>query len=153
MEDLTRILREQEFLKDLEPEYLEQIVGCASNVRIAPDEYLFREGDDADAFYLIRHGRVAVEMEVNFQPRIVMTLDPGQMVGWSWLLPPYQYRTTARAMVLTRAIYFDGRCLREKCEENHSLGYSLMKRFVRDAERRLYRAWMQVGDMYSAGAP
>lgn len=153
MDDLTRILREQEFLKNLEPEYLDIIVGCARNVRFAPDDFLFREGDDADAFYLIRHGRVAVEMDINFHPRIVMTLDPGQMVGWSWMLPPYSYKTSARAMIMTRAIAFDGKCLRDKCEENHSLGYALMKRFVHDAERRLYRAWMQVGDMYSAGTP
>ena len=153
MEDLTRILREQEFLKDLEPQHLDTIVGCASNVRFSPNEFLFREGDEADKFYLVRHGRVAVELEIHFQPRIVMTLDPGQLVGWSWLLPPYHYKTSARAMEMTRAIAFDGKCLRAKCEEDTELGYALMKRFVYDVERRLYRSWMQVGDMYATASP
>ena len=150
MHDLREILKEQEFLKAMDSEHLEVIVGCASKVRFAPDDYLFREGDEAKKFFLVSHGRVAVELDVNFQSRIVMTLEPGQLVGWSWLLPPYRYKTAARAVEMTRAICFDGKCLRDKCEADPFLGYVLMKRFVRDLERRLYRAWMQVGDMYAS---
>ena len=62
MEGLERIIREHPFFKDLDPKFVALVVGCARNVRFEAGEYLFREGDQADQFYLVRHGRVALEM-------------------------------------------------------------------------------------------
>jgi CRP/FNR family cyclic AMP-dependent transcriptional regulator len=62
MEGLERIIKEHPFFKDLDPKFVALVVGCAKNVRFEAGEYLFREGEQADQFYLVRHGRVALEM-------------------------------------------------------------------------------------------
>ena len=112
MENLARILGEHDFFADLDPQYLDLIVGCTRNTRFRQGDYLFREGEEANGFFLIRHGRVAIEMEINFKPTIVMTLEPGEILGWSWLLPPYQWGFSARAVNMTRTLALDGKCLR-----------------------------------------
>ncbi len=75
------------------------MVGCASNVRFNAGTYIFKEGEAADTFYLIRDGKVAVEIFApQRKPIIVATLGEGEILGWSWLLPPYQWKFHARAM-------------------------------------------------------
>ena len=149
MEDSSRILNEHQFFDTLDQDCLDLIVGCARNVVFRKDEYLVREGDEENDFYLLRDGRVAIEIDVNFQSRVVVTVEPGEILGWSWLLPPYQWAYSARAVTMTRVLALDGKCLRRKCEENHSLGYELLKRFAVDIEKRLHKSWLQVGDMYA----
>ena len=128
METLERIIAEHPFLADLDPAFTSLMVGCAKNVRFNRGEYIFREGDPADQFYLIREGKVAVEIFApQRQPIIVATLDEGEILGWSWLLPPYQWKLNARAIESVRAIALDGKCLRNKCEQNHDLGYEVLK--------------------------
>ena len=83
-------------------------------------------------------------------PTTVETLGEGEILGWSWLLPPYHWRFHARAVEATRAIALDGRCLRSKCEENHDLGYELLKRFAKIIERRLEATHLQLMDVYAA---
>jgi len=148
METLQPILGEHPFFADLDPAYLELLVGCAKNVRFDADAYLFREGDEANDFYLIRHGRVAVEVEAGHTPSVVATLEPGWILGLSWLIPPYLRKVSARAVTLTRAISLDGACLRRKCEADHNLGYELLKRLSHEMEERLLGAWLRVADVY-----
>lgn len=89
METLEPILAGHSFLKGLEPHYIQLVVGCASNVRFNPDQFIFREGEEADQFYVIRHGKVAVEVFTPERgPLIIDTLGEGDILGWSWLLPP-----------------------------------------------------------------
>ena len=149
METLQRILAEHPFFKDLETPYLQLLAECASNVRFNAGEVIFREGEAADLFYLIRHGKVAVEMYApNRGPVIIQTLGEGELLGWSWLIEPYRWRFEARAVELTRAIALDGECLRLKCEEDHSLGYELMKRIAHVIEHRLQATRLQLLDVY-----
>ena len=149
METLERILSEHPFLKGLDKSYIELIVGCASNVRFNAGEFIFREGEEANKFYFIRHGRVALEIFVPERGAItIQTLGEGDVLGWSWLFPPYRWHFDARALELTRAIALDGKCLREKCEENHDLGYELMKRFAHVIEERLQATRIQLLDIY-----
>ena len=151
METLERILGEHPFFEDLEPEYLKLLVGCASNVRFQIGAYLFREGEEASHFYLIRQGRVAVEIYAPQRPPIVVqTLEGGDILGWSWLIPPYHWRFDARVVEPARAIALDGKCLRSKCEENHDLGYALLKRFAHIVDQRLEATRMQLLDVYAA---
>jgi len=77
------------------------------------------------------------------------TLEADDILGWSWLVAPYYWRFDARAMEVTRAIALDGKCLRSKCEENHDLGYNLLKRFVAIVEQRLQSTRMQLLDVYA----
>lgn len=99
-------------------EHLELIAGCATNRAFAPGEYLAREGEAADAFHVIRHGSLALE---TFVPQggslVVETLHEHDLVGWSWLFPPFRTHFDVRSVGVTRAIAFDGRCLRGKLEE------------------------------------
>lgn len=148
MTQLQDILAAHPFFEALENAHLELLVGCARNVRFPRDTYLFHEGEEANDFYLLRFGRVALEMVVHARPVLVTTLEPGEVVGWSWLVPPHHWHFSVRAIELTRAIALDGRCLREKCQADHDLGYELLRRFAHDIEQRLYRAWMQLVDIY-----
>jgi CRP-like cAMP-binding protein len=149
METLERILAEHPFFKGLEEPYLQLLVGCASNVRFNAGEVVFREGEEANRFYLIRQGKVAVEMFAPSRgPIILQTLGEGEVLGWSWLVAPYRWRFDGRAVELTRAIALDGECLRGKCEEDHDLGYELMKRVSLVMEKLVQATRMQLADVY-----
>jgi CRP/FNR family transcriptional regulator, cyclic AMP receptor protein len=151
METLERIITEHSFFAGLDQAFLNLVVGCASNVRFAAGTYIFKEGDEANAFYLIREGKVALEIYApQRKPIMVDTLDVGDILGWSWLLPPFQWKFNAHAITGLRAIALDGECLRTKCEENHDLGYELLKRFAKIIERRLEATRFQLLDVYGS---
>lgn len=153
IEGLERIVREHPFFAGLEEGFCRLICGCAKNVRFEAGQYLFHEGEAADQFYLVRHGRVALEImspgrgAVTFQ-----TLGEGEIVGVSWLIPPYRWTYDAKALELTRAIAMDAACLRRKCEADHDLGYEMMKRFMPVLIERLQATRMQILDVYGAHA-
>lgn len=151
METLERVIGEHPFFSGLDLQYTNLLVGCAANVRFDAGVYIFNEGEEANEFFLIRHGRVALEIFApQRQATVVETLGEGEILGWSWLLPPHQWRFHARAVDQTRAIALDGRCLRTKCEQNHDLGYELLKRFAKIIERRLEATRLQLLDVYAA---
>ena len=149
MEGLERIVREHPFFAGLDDNFLALVCGCAKNVVFQAGQHVFHEGEPADQFYLLRHGRVGLEISapgrgaVSFQ-----TLVAGEIVGVSWLFPPYRWAYDAKALELTRAIAMDAACLRGKCEQDHDLGYDLMKRFVPVVVERLHATRMQVLDVY-----
>lgn len=148
MEDLRPILKEHPFFKDLKAEHFETIVGCASNVRFKEGDIILREGEQADKFYLIRTGKVAIFM-AGPTPITIQTIREGDILGWSWLIPPHRHRFNARAVLDTRTVALDGRCLRGKCEENHELGYELLKRLVNVFTQRLEATRIQLLDIYN----
>jgi len=149
METLESIVLAQEFFAGLDPEVGAFIAGCARNHRYDAGEYLFREGSPADEFFLIRHGQVALEIVSPGQAPIVFaTLGEGEIVGASWLVPPYRWMFDARCVALTRAIGIDAACLRGKCEADHDLGYELMKRFLPILVQRLHATRLQILDVY-----
>ncbi len=152
MENLERILSEHPFLKGLEPEYLQLVSGCASIVRFEAGQYLFREDEEANWFYIIRQGKVAVEAYAAERGSVIIdTVEEGDVLGWSWLIPPYNWHFDARAVELTRAIALDGKCLRNKCEHDHNLGYELLKRFAHIIEQRLEATRIRLLDLYGNG--
>ena len=151
IETLERIIAECPFFAGLDQSFMNLVVGCASNVRFDAGTYIFKEGAPADTFYLIRSGKVAVEIfHPQRKPIVISTLDEGEILGWSWLLPPYVWKFHAHAIQNIRAIALDGRCLRNKCEENHDLGYEILKRFVQIIEQRLDATRLQLLDVYAA---
>jgi len=151
METLEVIIAEHHFFAGLESYYTSLLTGCAANVRFAPGTYIFKEGEEANEFYLIRSGKVALEIFAPHRnPIVVETLGAGDILGWSWLLPPYIWKFHAHAVQDTRAIALDGKCLRTKCEENHDLGYEVLKRFAQIMEQRLEAARLQLLDVYAA---
>ena len=146
---LDKVLREHRFFAGLSEDFLKLVVGCARNVRFEAGQYLFHEGGQADQLFLIRHGHVALEVSVPGRGAVAFqTAGEDEIVGVSWLFPPYRWAFDARAVELVRAIAMDGKCLREKCEADHDLGYDVMMRLVPILMQRLQATRMQVLDVY-----
>jgi CRP/FNR family cyclic AMP-dependent transcriptional regulator len=149
MKTIDILLAEHPFFQGMAPGYLEFIAGCGRNVHFEPGRYIHREGQEANEFYAIRHGKVAVEIFVPGRgPMTLQTLGEGDVFGWSWIFPPYKWVFDARAVELTRAVAFDGVCLRTKCENDAQLGYDFMKRFAQVVAERLDVARLQLLDIY-----
>jgi CRP/FNR family transcriptional regulator, cyclic AMP receptor protein len=149
MKGLDLLLGEHPLFAGFEPGHLGIVQGCARMRRFEAGQYVFREGEHADEFFLIRHGRVALEIAApGHKPIMFATLGVGEIVGTSWLIPPYRWMFDARAMELTAVIGIDAACLREKCEHDHDLGYLMMKRFLPILEAQLHATRMQILDVY-----
>jgi CRP-like cAMP-binding protein len=149
MRTLDAVVVEAPVFAGLEQEQLELIAGCATNVRFADGETLFREGEQADVFYLVRHGAVALELYVPNRGAVTIeTVEPNEIVGWSWLFPPYRWHFDGRALGLVRAVAFDGACLRGKCDADHALGYELLGRFARVIVERMQATRLRLLDVY-----
>ncbi len=150
VDTLEPILAKLPFFEGLEKRHIELLVGCASNARYMADEYLYREGEEANQFFIVRQGKVSIEMAVPGRGIVTLqTHDEGDVVGWAWLLPPYRWYFTARAVEMTRVIALDGVCLRRKCEQDADLGYEFLKRFSAKTTRALELLYMQVLDLYA----
>lgn len=133
----------------LEAELGRTIADCARDRRFSAGTYLFREGEPADEFFLIREGRAALEITApGHPPRIFSSVGSGEILGLSWLAPPYRWSFDARAIEPLHAIGIDARCLRGKCEADHHLGYELMKRLFSILIPRLHAARLQMLDLY-----
>jgi CRP/FNR family transcriptional regulator, cyclic AMP receptor protein len=153
METLEPVLTKHPFLDGLPRRHLELLVGCASQARFAPGQFIFRMGEDANVFYLIRHGKVALELYTSERGAItIQTVDDNDAVGWSWLIPPYRWELDARAVTATLALAFDGACLRGKLEDDHDLGYEMYKRFAPVIAERLQATRLQVLDVHGVYA-
>jgi CRP/FNR family transcriptional regulator, cyclic AMP receptor protein len=149
MRTLDALITDSPVFRGLETEHLELIAGCASNVVFTEGERLFREGDKADVFFLVRHGLVALDAYVPNRGQItVETVGSGEIVGWSWLVPPYRWHFTGRAVEPVRAVQFDGACLRGKLNEDTRLGYELVGRFTQVLVNRLQATRLQLMDVY-----
>ena len=149
MQTLETYLAEHPFMKGLKQHHIEIIVGCASHVQFDAGQFILREGEEANNFYIILHGKVALEIFTPDRgPITIQTIEEGDVLGWSWLIPPYHWHYDARAIELTRAISLDGKCLRAKCEQDHDLGYELLKRFTHVIAKRLEATRLQLLDVY-----
>ena len=152
MEGLEGILKEHPFLAAFEPAHIQLLAGCARNHRFAANQYLFREGEPADEFFLVRQGKVALEIAAPGKAPIVFeTLGDGEVAGSSWLVPPFRWMFDARAVTLTRAIGLDAKCLRGKCDADHHLGYQMMKSVLSILVKRLDHTRLQILDVYGRG--
>ena len=149
VQSLEPIIAKVELFKDLRPEHLRLIAGCASNVRYEPDTFAGRAGDDADRFWVIRQGRMALELFTPGRGAItVATIGEGDVVGFSWLLPPYQLHFDIHVLTATGALLFDGRCLRGKFGSDAVLGYEMLNRFSRIIVSRIEAMSLQLMDIY-----
>jgi CRP-like cAMP-binding protein len=149
METLERIVLEQKIFAGLDPDIGTLITGCARNHHFEPGSYLFREGEEASEFFLVRHGEVSLEITApGLRTAVLNTVHDGDIVGVSWLIPPYRWISDARARTHVRALGFDAACLRGKCEEDPRAGYELMKRFAPLLGGRLHAAYLQLLDVY-----
>jgi CRP-like cAMP-binding protein len=152
MQALESLIATVPLFEGLAARELETIAGCAQNVRFRSGENLFREGEAADTFYVVRHGSVALELFVPTRGAVMIeTIEPGEVIGWSWLFAPYRWHFDARALTTIRATAFDGACLRGKCESDTALGYALMSRFAQVMIERLQWTRLRLLDLYGNG--
>ena len=151
MRSIQDLLSEHPFFAGLDDDTVSLLVGCATNVHYRTGEYLFREGEPADRLFVVRRGRVALDVHMPGQPeRVVDTVDEGAVVGWSWLVPPYQWFFDARAVQEVSAVAMDASCLRAKCDEDPAVGYALMQRVAGVMYHRLQSARVRLLDLYGA---
>jgi CRP-like cAMP-binding protein len=149
MQTLEELIAAAPLFDGLRDDHLALIAGCGANDRFEAGAELFHEGGKADRFFLIRTGSVALELDAPGRGTLVIeTLQPGEVVGWSWLFEPYRWQFDARAREPTHVITFDGACLRGKCEAEHELGYQLMRRFAGSITERLQATRLQLLDVY-----
>jgi CRP/FNR family cyclic AMP-dependent transcriptional regulator len=139
------------FLRTLVPEHLALLAECAGSVRFGEGSFMFREDEVADRCFLIREGKIALEIAAaNRGSIIVQTLATGDVVGFSWLLEPRQWQFDARVIEPVQAIALDGICLRQKCADDPRLGFELMELVARLAIQRLQATRLRLLDVYGS---
>lgn len=146
MKTTTSRIADHPFLSSFSHEHLNRILEKAQEVQFEPGEIIFKENDPANRFYLLEYGKVALETHLPRDGMVtVQTLEGGDVLGWSWLFPPFVWHFQARAIEPTNAIALDGAHLLVLCENDHELGYELMKRMTQVVIQRLQatrRQWL-----------
>lgn len=126
------------FLDNCSPGFLNHLEEFATEVRFARGELILREGDYADRFYLLCGGKVALESRTNGGSGVtVQILGPGDLLGWSWLFPPFEWHFSARAIEPCRAVALNAAALLIRAEEDPVFGCELFKRIGRQVIQRL----------------
>lgn len=149
MQSVGDLLTSHPFFAGLDERLVRRLDRCSHNVHFRRGEYLFREGEDADRLLVLRRGRVALDVNVPGRgEQVVSTVEAGDVVGWSWFVPPYTWFFDARAVTDVSAVSVDASCLRDKCETDPVLGYMLMKRIAQVMYQRLQAARLRMLDLY-----
>lgn len=138
MRPMAEVLARQPFFQDMAPHHLEALADSCAQVEFAGGTVVFEVGDAADHFYLVRRGRLVLEAPAGgSRLAAVQSVEPGEVVGWSWLVPPHRWRYRGRAVEDTQALAFNGGQLRGSCAADGALGYDLLARFVQVMAARL----------------
>jgi CRP/FNR family cyclic AMP-dependent transcriptional regulator len=147
--EIADLIADQPFFTGLDRSWQDLIAGCGTLRRFRAGELVLRAGDPAEEFFVVRSGSVALELAAPGRGVVTIeTLGPGDLVGASWLFPPYVWSLDARARSDVATIGFDATCLRGKCDEDTALGYTLMGRFAGMFRDRLQASRLQLLDLY-----
>lgn len=148
--ELKEAIASHALFAGLSDEMIAMVSECASAVHFEAGAYLFHEGEEARTFYLIQEGSIALQAHAPERSSTVLTIGKDNVVGVSWLVPPYRLGYDGKALSPVSALAFDAACLRAKCEGNYELGYEVMKRFAAMLVHRLHTTRFQMIDVYSA---
>jgi CRP-like cAMP-binding protein len=147
METRQTLLAEHPFLQGMSPRHLRLLADCAMETDFRAGQTLFREGEMANRLYLIQKGQVILESpDAENGPFPIQILGAGDVLGWSWLFAPYYWHFDAHALEPTQAIFLYGTRLREECEQDHELGYQMMKRVAQVVIQRLQATRQQLAE-------
>ena len=153
MKTIEDEVAEQSVFQGIDPSHRALIAGCGHNRAFQDGAMLMKEGEDANEFFVIRRGKVLLSLHAPERGEVsVETLDAGEIVGLSWLFPPYKVQFDARAVGPVFTISFDGACLRGKCDRDPVMGYELMKRFAHIMTSRLQATRLRMLDVYGSPA-
>lgn len=138
MEALNDTINSHDFFRGMKPEHLALLTDGAKAARLKAGDVLFRQGEPASQFYLIESGKVVLEAhEPANGTALVQTLGAGEVVGWSWLFPPFAWHLQARVIEPANVIILSGAHLLVTAERDHDFGYELMKRVAQIVIHRL----------------
>lgn len=152
MSDLETILRAHAFARGLEPAHQQRLARCASQAAFGPGAFLLREGEPAEALYLVHEGSVSLELhEPGRGTRRIATLAPGDVAGLSWVVPPFRWQLDARAIEPVQAVALAGPCVRAAMEADPAFGYAVLQRMLLLAYDRLHLARLHGLDLFRTG--
>ncbi len=137
-QSITEYLLTHDFFSELNKDFLTLLCESVNTLDIKKGQVLFRQGERADKFYIIRNGRISVQIPAIMGPTLeIQALSTDQILGWSWLISPYQWHFQAKAEEDSELLEFDGIILLEQCEKEPKFGYELLKRFAALMSERL----------------
>jgi CRP-like cAMP-binding protein len=135
-------------LRAVPPEYRDRMMTLAREVSFPQDARVFEERGTADRFWVIRSGAITLDLSLPNQRTVtVETLGPGDLLGWSWMFPPYEWDFGAEALSPVRAYEFDGAEVRELCERDPALGFALVRAVAEVLANRLHAARSRLSDL------
>jgi CRP/FNR family cyclic AMP-dependent transcriptional regulator len=138
------------FFSRMDSSFLKFLSNSAAGLRIKKGDVLFKQGAPADKFYLLRNGQVSVQVPALVGPALeIQTLGEDQILGWSWLIPPYRWSFLARAVEDSDLLEFDGSAILARCEKDPKFGYELFKRFAALMSERLDAARQKMMDQWN----
>ena len=138
------------FFSGLDADIVKFLSKSAREQRVKEGDVLFKQGGRADKFYLLRNGQVSVQVPALVGPTLeIQTLGEDQILGWSWLIPPYRWSFQARVMEDSDLLEFDGSAILAHCEEDPYFGYELFKRFASLMSERLDAARQKMMDQWN----
>ena len=153
MNELLAILRDSPFFEGFEEKHLRLLAACAARRGYPAATFLMRDHEPTETFWLIREGQVALESRLHERSVQFQTLGPGDILGWSWLLPPFRASYDARALSDLNTIRFDATVLHDRMEADPAFGYAVLQQFSALIVQRLQAARLQCLDIYAAGGP
>lgn len=149
-QSIAEYLSAHEFFSELSEDALKFLCECASAREIKKEQILFRHGERADKFYVIRNGRISVQIPALMGPTLeIQALGQDQVLGWSWLISPYQWNFQAKAEEDSELLEFDGTAILARCEQDPKFGYELLKRFAALMSERLDAARQKMMDEWT----
>lgn len=151
MKDFEQLLAQTDFCAGMDARHIRLLVERASETSFNAGEFIFREGQDAHRFYVIRVGKVSLEVALPERGEVIFqTLGAGDALGLSWLFPPFQWHFDARAVEETTMFQIDAAWLREKIEADCDFGFQVWKRLAKVMASRLQATRLQMTDMYAS---
>lgn len=149
-QSIIEYLSAHEFFSEFSDNILNFLCECSSTHEIKKGEILFRQGEHADKFYVIRNGRISIQMPAIMGPTLeIQNLGKDQVLGWSWLISPYQWTFQAKAEEDSELLRFDGAAILARCEREPKFGYELLKRFAGLMSVRLDAARQKMMDEWN----
>ncbi|MDH5354752.1 MAG: cyclic nucleotide-binding domain-containing protein [Gammaproteobacteria bacterium] len=149
-QSINDYLSSHPFFDKLDEDFLQFVSNSATELQLKKGDILFRQGELADKFYLLREGQISVQVPAIVGPALeIQSLSKGQILGWSWLMPPYRWHFLARVEEDSDLIEFDGISILAHCEEDPKFGYELFKHFAALMSERLEVARQKMMDQWN----
>ena len=151
VEDVSKELQKIPWFHELNKEHIQKIAEITDVSHVKSGEVLFREGDKQECIYVVIEGRIALDMFIPHRGKIrFYTAEPGEVFGWSSVTPTIRQRTAgATAVVDGLIVCIDSEKLRQVCDEDHDLGYLVMRRMANVVAGRLLVTRLQLLDMFA----